>query len=134
MSPPQGMGHFPTLSAPPQALLEMRTWCFGTALWLQGLYFGCGPSFVIGLARAASASAWGWSCLCQLLPLHPGCRLPHQHLAPHLLTVLSFTLSCATIFTVLLLADIMHSLPTLWHTLAPSSPLPFQSQEAGGTL
>lgn len=80
---PQGMGHFPTLSVPPQALLEMRTWCLGMALWLQGLHFGCGPSFVIGLARAASASAWGWGCRCQLLPLHPDCRLPHQHPVPH---------------------------------------------------
>lgn len=52
----------------------MRTWCLGTALWLQGFHFGCGPSFVIGLASAASACAWGWSCQCQLLPL-PGLQI-----------------------------------------------------------
>lgn len=129
---PQGTGHFLTLSVPSQALLEMRTCCLGTALWLQGLHFGCRPSFVIGLAKAASVSAWGWGCQSQLLPLHSGCRLPHQHLAPHPLIGPSFTLSCATIFTVLLLADIMQSRPTLWHTLTPPSPLPFQSQETGG--
>lgn len=62
---------FPTHSVTPQALLETRTLCLGTSLWLQGMCFGCGPSFVIGLASAASAPAQGQGCQCQLLPSPP---------------------------------------------------------------
>jgi len=63
---------FPARSVPLQARLETRTWRLGTALWLQGLRFGCGPSFVIGLASAASAPARG---RCQLLPPLPGLQM-----------------------------------------------------------
>lgn len=69
---------FPARSVPPRALPETRTWCLGTAVWLQGLCFGCGPSFVIGLASAASAPAQGWGCRCQMLPPPP----PGLQMAP----------------------------------------------------
>lgn len=65
----------PVHSVLPQALLEMRTWFLGTALWLQCLRFGCRPSFIIGLASIASAPARGQGCQCQLLPLPPGLQM-----------------------------------------------------------
>lgn len=71
-------GHKPLIPAHSvllQALLDMKTWFLGTALWLQCLHFGCRPSFIIGLASVASAPAWGQGCQWQLLPLPPGLQM-----------------------------------------------------------
>lgn len=82
---------FPPSPSLPLPLLETRTWCPGTAAWLQGSCFGCRPSSVIGLASAAllllGARAFGASC-------SPHCRWPYWHPATRPPTVPSCRLSC----------------------------------------
>lgn len=112
---------------PPQALLETRTLCLGTALWLQGLCFGCGPSFVIGLASAASAPARGPAAPpppgLQMSPPAPGSSPSDGPLLPPVLPNCLWSTTFSRCYSI-----------TIRSLARPASLLPFPISELGSRM